>query len=148
MLDHQLPPSKRRHAEPGHAIVGSDRGIALPPVGIRRFTGIGNADPGAAPAGALQAKVEPLLDVGMRIRAQFDAEVVQLRRVDHGDGAAIEMTGNARDDCFLLVWVEFPAVFSSGGIALASLRAHGVEGSRRAPACYHPPPFRSPGNAF
>ena len=78
--DHELAAVERgRHPEPVLAIVRSHGLVAAPAVEVRRLARVDEADAHGLPARALQAEVEPLPEVGVRVGAQPDLQVRRRR---------------------------------------------------------------------
>ena len=80
----------RGYAEPLPPVVRRDGAVATPAVDIRTLAGIGEADAAGLAARALQAEIEPLPELGVRVGADVHADFVRPVRGDGLDGAGVE----------------------------------------------------------
>ena len=80
----------RRNAKPLLAVVRGDRAVAWPAIDVCAAAGVPEADPARLTARALQAEVEPLPEIGVRIGANVDADVVGAIESDRLDCAGVE----------------------------------------------------------
>ncbi len=86
----------RRHAEPVPAVVGRDGLVVLPARRVGALTGVLQRQPARLPLRALQAEVEPLREIGVRIAADAQPDGIGARGIDDLDGAAVECAGDVR----------------------------------------------------
>src|SRR5450759_1604179 len=95
MADHQaLAVECGRNAEPVTMVVRRDGLVILPALDIGASTGVLEDDATGLPGAALQAKIEPLPELGVGIGANIEANVVARIRSDDLDRARIEGTAD------------------------------------------------------
>nr|GEU28368.1 hypothetical protein [Tanacetum cinerariifolium] len=79
------------HAEPVFAVVAGHRVVVLVALGVRRFARVQEAHPDLLARRALQAEVEPLVDVRVRVLAQLQFDGGGAVGAHHLDGARVEI---------------------------------------------------------
>ena len=84
----------RRHAKPVLAVVRSNGLIAIPAFGIGSIGGVFKVHHAMSVCRALQAKVEPLFEIGSGIGAQSQADVRRVGQVGYDDAACVKMGGD------------------------------------------------------
>ena len=72
----------------------------MPAVDIRALAGIGEADAAGLAARALQTKIEPLSELGVRVGANVHADIVGAIGGDSLDGAGVEAVADLEHEMF------------------------------------------------
>jgi hypothetical protein len=91
---HDLAVEAGRHAEPVHAVVAGHRLVTVPAFRIGALAGVEEAHRARFALRALQAEVEPLPDVGVRILAYIQFDGAGACGADDIDGASIELAAD------------------------------------------------------